>query len=112
MAAPRARGALARHLRSLGPRGLRRRVCASAAGRAPACVPLVEASRLDARALRRLRDGRAAAFEEQWPDQYRAGIAKGKARVLQLESIRTQKITMTEILAARPAVLEWWNNIA
>ena len=51
-------------------------------------------------------------FEEQWPDQYRAGLAKGRNRVLQLESIRTQKITMTEILAARPAVLEWWNNIA
>ena len=51
-------------------------------------------------------------FEEQWPDQYRAGLARGRARVLQLESIRTQKITMTEILAARPAVLEWWNNIA
>jgi hypothetical protein len=51
-------------------------------------------------------------FEEQWPDTYRAGLASGRARVLQLESIRTQKITMTEILAARPAVLEWWNNIA
>ena len=51
-------------------------------------------------------------FQEQWPDQYREGLAKGRARVLQLESIRTQKITMTEILAGRPAVLEWWNNIA
>ena len=51
-------------------------------------------------------------FEEQWPDQYRVGLAKGRARVLQLESIRTQKITMAEILATRPAVLEWWNNIA
>ena len=51
-------------------------------------------------------------FEEQWPDTYQAGLAKGKARVLKLESIRTQKITMTEILAQRPAVLEWWNKIA
>ena len=51
-------------------------------------------------------------FEEQWPDQYLKGLAKGKARVLQLESIRTQKITMEQILAGRPAVLEWWNNIA
>jgi len=51
-------------------------------------------------------------FEEQWPDTYRAGLARGRARVLQLESIRTQKITMAEILAERPAVLEWWNNIA
>jgi hypothetical protein len=51
-------------------------------------------------------------FEEQWPDQYAKSIAKGKARVLQLESIRTQPTTMAEILSARPAVLEWWNNIA
>jgi hypothetical protein len=51
-------------------------------------------------------------FEEQWPDTYQAGLVKGKARVLQLESIRTQKITMAEILAQRPAVLEWWNQIA
>jgi hypothetical protein len=51
-------------------------------------------------------------FEEQWPDTYRTALAKGKARVLKLESIRTQPITMTEILAQRPAVLEWWNQIA
>jgi len=51
-------------------------------------------------------------FEEQWPDQYQQAVARGKARMLQLESIRTQKITMTEILAGRPAVLEWWNSIA
>jgi len=51
-------------------------------------------------------------FEEQWPDSYRQGLASGRDRVLQLESIRTQQITMAEILAARPAVLEWWNNIA
>lgn len=51
-------------------------------------------------------------FEEQWPDTYKAGLAKGKARVLKLESIRTQKITMAEILSQRPAVLEWWNKIA
>jgi hypothetical protein len=51
-------------------------------------------------------------FEEQWPNEYAKGLAQGKARVLQLESIRTQKITMAEILAGRPAVLEWWNNIA
>ena len=51
-------------------------------------------------------------FEQQWPDQYAKGLAQGKARVLQLESIRTQKITMSEILADRPAALEWWNNIA
>ena len=51
-------------------------------------------------------------FEQQWPDTYRAGLVRGKARVLKLESIRTQKITMAEILSERPAVLEWWNQIA
>jgi hypothetical protein len=51
-------------------------------------------------------------FEQQWPDTYRQGLVKGRDRVLQLESIRTQKITMSEILSIRPAVLEWWNNIA
>jgi len=51
-------------------------------------------------------------FEEQWPDTYCAALEKGKARVLKLESIRTQKITMTDILSQRPEVLEWWTKIA
>lgn len=51
-------------------------------------------------------------FEEQWPDQYQEGLSKGKARVLQLEQIRTQSVTMTDILGSRPEVLEWWMKIA
>jgi hypothetical protein len=50
-------------------------------------------------------------FAEQWPDQYQSAIARGKARVLKLESIRTQKITMDQILAGRPAIKEWWDQI-
>jgi hypothetical protein len=50
-------------------------------------------------------------FAEQWPDQYQAGLRKGKARTLELERIRTQSITMQDILSQRPAVLEWWNQI-
>jgi hypothetical protein len=50
-------------------------------------------------------------FQEQWPNEYPKAIAKGKARVLKLESIRTQPITMREILSARPQVLEWWDSI-
>jgi hypothetical protein len=50
-------------------------------------------------------------FDEQWPDSYREGLAKGKARVLKLEQIRTQKVTMTDILGARPDVLKWWMQI-
>jgi hypothetical protein len=51
-------------------------------------------------------------FEEQWPDQYRAGLAKGKARVLKLESIRTQSTTMDQILSQRKDVYDWWQSIA
>ncbi len=51
-------------------------------------------------------------FEEQWPDQYRAGLVKGKDRILKLEQIRTQKVTMTDILGARPEILKWWMQIA
>ena len=50
-------------------------------------------------------------FEEQWPDEYRDALVRGKTRVLKLESIRTQSITMREILAGRPEVLAWWDNI-
>ena len=51
-------------------------------------------------------------FEEQWPDTYREALVKGKSRVLRLEQIRTQSITMTDILSQRPEVAEWWMKIA
>jgi hypothetical protein len=51
-------------------------------------------------------------FDEQWPDTYAQGLAKGRARVLQLESIRKSSTSMADILSARPAVLEWWNQHA
>jgi hypothetical protein len=50
-------------------------------------------------------------FEEQWPVEYQAGLVKGKARVLKLESIRTQSTTMDEILSQRKDVYEWWKSI-
>ena len=50
-------------------------------------------------------------FEEQWPDTYRAGLAKGHARVLKLESIRTAPTDMAKILSARPEIKEWWDQI-
>ena len=50
-------------------------------------------------------------FAEQFPDAYTKGLARGKARVLQLEQIRTQSVTMTDILSARPDVLKWWMQI-
>jgi hypothetical protein len=50
-------------------------------------------------------------FEEQWPDQHRSGLAKGKARILKLESIRNQSVTMDEILKQRKDVYDWWQSI-
>jgi hypothetical protein len=50
-------------------------------------------------------------FQEQWPNEYTKGIAKGKRRMLQLEKIRTQSVTMTDILGVRPDVLKWWMQI-
>ena len=51
-------------------------------------------------------------FDEQWPDIYKVSLAKGKARVLQLESIRGDTYTLADILKERPAVYEWYKNIA
>jgi hypothetical protein len=51
-------------------------------------------------------------FCEQYGiDAYLKGVAKGKARVLQLEAIRSQSITMDEILSKRADVYEWWQSI-
>jgi len=50
-------------------------------------------------------------FQEQWPDQWQAGLAKGKARVLKLEEIRNDRFTMDDILRERPAIHQWWRNI-
>jgi hypothetical protein len=50
-------------------------------------------------------------FAEQWPDTYKAGLIKGKRRILELERIRKDQYTMTDILAERPAILSWWNEI-
>jgi hypothetical protein len=50
-------------------------------------------------------------FEEQWPDTYRAGIKKGKERILNLEKIRKDSYTMQDILSERPVILKWWNSI-
>jgi hypothetical protein len=51
-------------------------------------------------------------FDEQWPDIYQTSIAKGKARVLQLESIRQDKLTLADILLERREVYEWYQSIS
>ena len=50
-------------------------------------------------------------FEEQWPDTYKESLAKGKARVLQLETIRKDDYTLADILKSRPDVYEWYQKI-
>ena len=50
-------------------------------------------------------------FEEQWPDQYQAGLAKGKARVLKLEQIRNDSFTMNDILKQDADIYAWWQDI-
>jgi hypothetical protein len=50
-------------------------------------------------------------FAEQWPTEYQAALRRGKDRVLKLESIRDNPITMEQILHNRSDVLKWWNSI-
>ncbi len=51
-------------------------------------------------------------FSEQYGEiEYQRGIAQGKSRVLYLESIREQSLTMDKILQRRPDVYNWWKKI-
>jgi hypothetical protein len=50
-------------------------------------------------------------FEEQWLDTYKQALAKGKRRVLKLESIRQDKFTLADILLERRDVYEWYQSI-
>ena len=51
-------------------------------------------------------------LEEEWgTEEYNRGMQKGKQRMLTLEKIRDQPITMNEILEQDPAIYEWWTNI-
>ncbi len=50
-------------------------------------------------------------FEEQWPDEHRAGLVKGKERILKLENIRNDTFTMQDILAQDEDIFKWWNSI-
>jgi hypothetical protein len=51
-------------------------------------------------------------FEEQWPNEHQTSLARGRDRVLKLESIRTAPTNMATILGQRPDILKWWNQIA
>jgi hypothetical protein len=51
-------------------------------------------------------------FAEQWPKEWQAGLAKGKQRVLKLESIRGDSYTMADILKIDPEIYDWYQAIA
>jgi len=50
-------------------------------------------------------------FEQQWPEEWQEGLARGKARVLKLEQIRGDTYTMDDILRPNKDIYEWWQNI-
>jgi hypothetical protein len=50
-------------------------------------------------------------FEEQWPDTWQEGLAKGKQRVLKLEKIRGDTYTLAEIFKQDLEILEWYEKI-
>jgi len=50
-------------------------------------------------------------FDEQWPNEYVDALAKGKQRVLQLESIRKDTFTLSNILESRKDIHAWYQSI-
>jgi hypothetical protein len=51
-------------------------------------------------------------FEEQWPEEYYPGLVKGKNRMQQLEKIRQDKLTLSDILKEDKEIHEWYAAIA
>jgi hypothetical protein len=51
-------------------------------------------------------------FEEQWPDTYAEGLARGKRRVLKLEQIRGDSYTLADILKENTEIANWYEQIA
>jgi hypothetical protein len=50
-------------------------------------------------------------FEEQWPEQYQAGLVQGKRRMLKLEQIRQDTYTLADILKQDSEIYEWYQAI-
>jgi hypothetical protein len=51
-------------------------------------------------------------FAEQWPNEFQAGLSKGKARILELEKIRKDVYTFRDIMSERKDALEWYDSIS
>jgi hypothetical protein len=50
-------------------------------------------------------------FEQQWPDQYKQALARGKSRIIRLERIRNDRFTMADILQQDQEIYDWWLSI-
>ena len=50
-------------------------------------------------------------FEQQWPTESAAGLVRGKQRVLKLEAVRQDALTLGHILSADPDIKEWYDQI-
>lgn len=50
-------------------------------------------------------------FAEQWPNTWQDGLARGKARMLKLENIRSDKFTLNDILKQDADIYDWWQSI-
>jgi hypothetical protein len=50
-------------------------------------------------------------MQESWPDEYWAGMSKGKTRIQRLEKIRNDQFTLDHILQKDSDIFKWWNSI-
>jgi hypothetical protein len=50
-------------------------------------------------------------FAEQWPNEYTAGLVRGKHRILQLEAIRGDSYTLQDIVSEDKEIQEWYESI-
>jgi hypothetical protein len=50
-------------------------------------------------------------FAEQWPNEYQAGLVRGKRRILKLEEIRNDTYTLKDILGTDSEIQEWYESI-
>ena len=50
-------------------------------------------------------------FQEQWPNEWQAGLLKSKFRTIDIERIRKDQFTLRDIFKARPEILDWYDSI-
>ena len=50
-------------------------------------------------------------FSEQWPTEYAAALSQGKQRIVRLERIRKDALTLADILNENKEIYEWYTQI-